>query len=256
MVQLLRLLGPYVIWLYPIGILILIIYLRAWLLASRDLRASLFSLERESAVQRMRRAASGALCTFGVLIGFFFVQFFLMRTVDWEQIIRPTATPGFDIPRVSYAETAGAPTVTPDPRTPSPTPSPSPTRRPTIPWPTPTTMAPPATATPQAPPASCPTAGVEITQPGQGAQVSGRVDIRGTANIANFSFYKVELGLGDHPARWTSISDVHHNVVNDGLLDVLDVSSLPAGTYSLRLVVVDITGNFPPPCEVQIVVTH
>jgi len=254
-VQLLRLLGPYVVWLYPIGIIILAIYVRAWLLASRDLRASLFSLEREVAVRRMRRAASGAFCAFGVLIGFFFVQFFLMRTFDWDKIIRPTPKPGFDIPPVDYAETAAAPTATPDPRTPSPTPSPSPTRRPTIDW-KPTAAAPAVTATPQAPPASCPTAGVQITQPGQGAQVSGRVDIRGTANIGGFDFYKVELGLGENPARWTSISDVHHNPVNDGLLDVLDVSSLPAGTYSIRLVVVDITGNFPPPCEVRLVVTH
>jgi hypothetical protein len=252
-VQLLRLLAPFIVWLYPIGILILLIYLRGWLLASRDLRASLFTLERETAVQRMRRSATGAFCVFGALVGLFVAQFYLGRSLDLNELIRPTPTPGFIIPEVPTV-TPATPSPTVDVRTPSPTARPTATRRPTLEAVIPT-VAPLPTATP-APPANCPTPGVQITQPGSGATVSGRVDIRGTANIPNFSFYKVEIGLGDHPSRWTSISDLHHTPVTDGFLDVLDASSLPAGTYSLRLVVVDITGNFPPPCEIQIVVAH
>lgn len=255
MVQLLRLLAPFIVWLYPVGILVLLIYLRGWLLASRDLRAALFTLERETAIQRMRRSATGAFCVFGALVGLFCAQFFLGRTFDLNELIRPTPTPTFTIPD-GPSPTPGTPgpTVTPDPRTPSPTPSPTPTRRPTLAPATPTVAAPP-TPTP-APPANCPTPGVRITQPGAGQRVSGRIDIRGTANIPNFAFYKVEIGLGESPSRWTSISELHRTPVNDGFLDVLDTSGLPAGTYSLRLVVVDITGNFPPPCEVQIVVAH
>ena len=253
MVQLFRLLAPFIVWLYPIGIVILLIYLRGWLLASRDLRASLFTLERETAMQRMRRSAAGAFCVFGVLVGLFVAQFFLGRTFDLNELIRPTPTPGLIIPGMSTATPATpGPTRVAEMRSPAPMTSPTATRRPTLATPT---AAPSPTATPP-PPANCPTPGVQITQPGNGAHVSGRVDIRGTANIPNFSFYKVEIGLGDHPSRWTSISDLHHTPVTDGFLDVLDASSLPAGTYSLRLVVVDITGNFPPPCEVQIVVTH
>jgi len=254
-VQLLRLLAPFIVWLYPVGILVLLIYLRGWLLASRDLRASLFTLERETATQRMRRAATGAFCVFGALVGLFVAQVFLGRNFDLNELIRPTATPGLVI-RESPSPTVGtpAPTHTPDPRTPSPTPSPTATRRPTLAFATPT-PAPSPTPVP-APPANCSTPGVRITQPGAGQHVSGSVDIRGTASIANFSFYKVEIGLGEHPTRWTSISELHRTPVTDGFLDVLDASTLPAGTYSLRLVVVDVTGNFPPPCEVQIVVAH
>ncbi len=258
MVQLLRLLGPYIVWLYPLGIIVLIVYLRSWLMSSRDLRASLFTLEREAAVRRMRRAATAAFCVFGALVALFCTQFFLARSVDWDTIIRPTPTPEFGA-TAAYVPTPapGTPTTptTPDPRTPSPTPRVTPTRRPTVRWVEPTT-APTPTPMPPALPASCSTPGVQIVQPSQGAFVSGRVDIRGTADIANFSFYKVELGLGEQPGRWTAIGDLHRAPVTDGFLDVLDTSGLPPGTYSIRLVVVDVTGNFPEPCEVQIVVTH
>ncbi len=255
MVQLLQLLGPYVVWLYPIGIVVLVVYLRGWLTASRDLRASLFSLERESAIQRMRRAATGAFCTFGVLAGLFVVQFFVASTVDWSQIIRPTATPGFSISPVARESTPSlSPTPTRDPRTPSATPSPTRTRRPTLPYYTPTPPQAQVTPLPPVAPGSCPTAGVQITQPRQAARVSGRVEIRGTASIDNFDYYKIEFGLGDSPNAWTSISDLHRTPVTDGPLDVLDTTGLPAGTYSIRLVVVDVTGNYPPPCEVRLIV--
>ncbi len=252
-VQLLQLLGPYLVWLYPIGIVVLVIYLRGWLTASRDLRASLFSLERESAIQRMRRAATGAFCTFGVLAAMFFVQFFVASTIDWSAIIRPTATPGFSISPIAHESTPEA-TATPDPRTPSATPSPTRTRRPTLPYYTPTPAEAAVTPLPPVAPGSCPTVGVQITWPRQAARVSGHVEIRGTASIANFDYYKIELGLGDSPNAWTSISEPHRSPVSDGPLDVLDTTGLPAGTYSIRLVVVDVTGNYPPPCEVRIVV--
>jgi hypothetical protein len=256
--RLLRLLGPYVVWLYPIGVLILLVYLRAWLLAGRDLRASLFSLEREVAVARMRRAAGGAFTTFGLLVILFFGQFYLGRSINWADIIRPTPTPDF-LPTSLFVPTPGPGT----PTTPGPevTPSPTSTRRPT---PRPVTLIPSPTAmpmvtetpTPPPPPADCSDPNVQILQPTDGAQIQGRVDIRGTASIPGFQFYKIELGLGEQPTRWSSIADVHRNPVTNGLLEVWDTTDLPAGSYTVRLVVVDATGNFPPPCEVRVFVTH
>ncbi len=257
--QLLRLLGPYVVWLYPIGVLILLMYVRTWLLAGRDLRASLFSLEREVAVARMRRAAAGAFTTFGLLAGLFVLQFYIGRSVDWSDVIRPTATPPF-IPTALAV-------LTPDPGaegTPVPeaTPRPTSTRRPTlrpvtlIPSPTVSLEMPTETPTPPPPPPNCSDPNVQIVQPIDGEQIQGRVDIRGTANIPNFQFYKIELGLGEQPSRWSVISDVRRTPVENGLLEVWDTTDLPAGSYTLRLVVVDVTGNFPPPCEVRVFVTH
>ena len=249
MLPLLRLLAPYVVWLYPIGVAILLFYLRAWLVANRDLRASLFTLERESAVARMRRAATGAFTVFALMAGLFAVQFFVVPSIDWAALIRPTPTPDLPISRVHYAPTPTAGTLAPSELTPAPTN----TRRPT---PRPITLAPSATPTAaiSVPPANCPTQGVQIVQPATGTHVQGRVDVRGTARIANFQFYKIELGVGAQPTSWATISDMQRNPVTNGLLYVWDTTGLPAGTYSLRLVVVDVTGNFPPPCEIRLVV--
>ena len=40
-------------------------------------------------------------------------------------------------------------------------------------------------------------------------------------------------------------SDVHRTAVVNGALDVWDTTGIPDGTYTLRLTVVDIRGNFP-----------
>ncbi|MDI7277255.1 MAG: hypothetical protein QME94_14865 [Anaerolineae bacterium] len=254
MLRLLHLLAPYVVWLYPIGVLILLVYLRSWFTASRDLRASLFTLEREMAAARMRRAATGVFCVFGVLMGLFFAQFHLARAIDLNMWIRPTPTPEL-IGTSLWVPTPGPVTATPTGPTPTPTATATrrPTRQPVTPTPSPTNT---VEATPTPPPAHCPDENARIVQPGQGAQIRGRIDIRGSANIPGFQFYKIELGLGENPNRWTSISDVHRNPVSDGLLEVWDTSELPAGTYTVRLVVVDASGNYPAPCEVLVYVTH
>lgn len=259
MLRLLGLLAPYVVWFYPLGVLVLLVYLRAWLIASRDYRSSLFSLERETAVGRMRRAATGAFGVFGALMGLFVLQFYLGRSFDLNSFIRPTPTSDF-MPVVDYGPTPGPGTPTTLEPGDLTTPSPTATRRPT---PRPITLIPSPTPSPEvtgepttAAPASCSSANVQILEPGQGAVIRGTVDVRGTANIPSFQFYKLELGLGEHPTAWTTISDVHRTQVVNGLLEVWNTSDLPAGSYSLRLVVVDVTGNFPPPCEVQVVVAH
>lgn len=250
MLLLLRLLAPYVVWLYLVGVFVLVIYLRNWLVASRDLRASLFRLEREMAVARMRRAAAGAFAVFGMLIVLFFAQFYLGRNLG--DIIKPTPTPDFGVDS-AYEPTPDS-TLAPG-ETPAATPTHRPTRRPVTLVPSPTvTLEFAPTDTP--PPQACPHPGAVILQPGAGARIKGRIDIRGTADIPNFQFYKIEVGLGENPSYWTSISDVHRSPVNDGLLEVWDTTDLPAGSYTVRLVVVDITGNYVPPCEARVYVAH
>ena len=86
--------------------------------------------------------------------------------------------------------------------------------------------------------------------------IKGAVQIMGTANVPDLQFYKVEYGTGDKPESWSSVSDVRRQRVMDGLLETWDTRSFPNGIYVLRLTVVDATGNFPPPCEVRVVVEN
>ncbi len=90
--------------------------------------------------------------------------------------------------------------------------------------------------------------------PKQGERVFGFVPIIGTATHENFKFYKLEYGAGSHPTTWSWFAGGEMQVWN-GTLGVLNADSLASGTYTVRLTVVDQTSNYPPPCEVTIVVS-
>jgi len=101
-------------------------------------------------------------------------------------------------------------------------------------------------------PPSCPDPNVRITSPGVNQAVSGNVPIRGTATHDKFQYYKIEIGVGNDPQSWSVVGELHYNVVNNGLLETLNGGGYAPGRYTLRLVVVDQTGNYPPPCQVTI----
>ena len=65
------------------------------------------------------------------------------------------------------------------------------------------------------------------------------------------SYYKLEFGAGTNPSVW-SYFDGGENPVQGGRLGSLNAETLPPGTYSIRVVVVDNTGNYPPPCQTTI----
>jgi hypothetical protein len=81
------------------------------------------------------------------------------------------------------------------------------------------------------------------------------VEIRGSANIDNFDYYKFEMKGEITAGEWAFIQR-YETPVTDGLLGVWDTSPLPAGAYTFRLVVVDKTGNYPKPCEVKVTIEH
>jgi hypothetical protein len=87
---------------------------------------------------------------------------------------------------------------------------------------------------------------VVIAAPVDDAQVRGQVAVHGSAAIDGFLYYKIEYQeVGSD--RWQVIGELHYQAVTDGLLGTWDVTGLPPGTYALRLVVVDQTGQFVPP---------
>ncbi len=98
---------------------------------------------------------------------------------------------------------------------------------------------------------TCPTPGVVITSPGIGQVLTGPVQIIGTANIANFQFYKLEWSSPAAPDQWHWFAGAETPVTN-GVLGVFDPATVPPGDYLIRLVVVDNTGNYPPPCQTHV----
>jgi 1A family penicillin-binding protein len=100
------------------------------------------------------------------------------------------------------------------------------------------------------------TISVAITSPPTGLTVKGDVDVLGTAtfSLQNAQFYKVEYGSGANPSRWITIGSGHPESVSGGRLETWRASSLPPGTYALRVVVVKKDGNFvaSPPVTVNL----
>lgn len=246
MADVIQLIVDYAIWLYVLCGLGVLVYLRSILLARRERKSAMFTLEREAASSRAARSLIGVFVFISLAGSIFFVQEMLAprlpETVERDEetaietvfLITPTDVPTATIP----------PTSTPEP-------SPTATRRV---FPTPVSS---PTATP-APVAKCSNV-AQITSPGIGTVLSGQVSIYGTAAAPDFNFYKVEYHREGEPDNaWHSISEVHRNQVVNGLLDVWDVSNFPAGDYRLKLTVVDITGNYPPQnrCEVPVAISH
>ncbi len=82
-------------------------------------------------------------------------------------------------------------------------------------------------------------------------RLSGVFNIIGTAQDANFQFYKVEI-RAEASAVWQNLI-TRSTPIEGGVLAELNTALFPEGVYWLRLTVVDVTGNFPPPCEVRVI---
>jgi LysM repeat protein len=97
---------------------------------------------------------------------------------------------------------------------------------------------------------------VNITEPTVNAVLDGAgiTFIRGTATVDNFWYYKLEFAFGEWPTEWFLIEDLHFEPVIGGYLGDWKTGALPEGVYQLRLVVVDGTGNYPTPCQLQVII--
>jgi|YNPNPStandDraft_1061719.scaffolds.fasta_scaffold27548_2 hypothetical protein len=231
-------------WIYGACALIALWYLRVAILARRERRYAVFALERETALNRTYRAWTAAIAL-GVVMGLVY----LISTVVADavgplaqEIYTPTpivVTPARPTPTLPLPEIV--PTETPTPR-------PRPTLRPQP------TLGPAATPTPAVQSPRCGDPRAVITAPGINAVVSGMVPIFGTAVHERFQYYKLEYGAGANPSVW-SYFDGGDQPVQNGRLGTLNAGALAPGTYAIRIVVVDRTGNFvDPPCQTVIVI--
>ena len=84
-----------------------------------------------------------------------------------------------------------------------------------------------------------------IASPAENGMVRGVVPIVGSALDPQFWKYEVHYAPEPNPReQWTTIGGVHETAVQDGLLETWDTTFLPDGPYTLRLRVVDTTGNY------------
>lgn len=175
-------------------------------------------------------------------------------------VLIPTSTPTLGPPTPTEVI---EPTVTP---TETPVPLPTPTEAlPAAAVEQPQEIAPPAedvaillpTPTPEPVEAAvvapiCPDPRSVITSPGVNQVVAGVIGVTGSAAHETFQYYKLEYAPGADTAGGFVYFDGGNNQVVNGLLGNLDTSILPNGAYTIQLIVVDGSGNFPPPCFVTI----
>jgi hypothetical protein len=84
-----------------------------------------------------------------------------------------------------------------------------------------------------------------ISSPSENGVVRGVVPIVGSALDPQFWKYEVHYATEPNPReQWVAIGGVHQTAVQDGLLETWDTTVIPDGSYSLRLRVVDKTGNY------------
>jgi hypothetical protein len=96
-----------------------------------------------------------------------------------------------------------------------------------------------------------------ITSPQNNAIVRGQVPILGSATHPQFQFYKVEVAH-EPPIdeNFAIIGAIHEEQVVDGQLEVWDTTQVPDGSYTLRLRVVRLDGNYNEYSVVQVVVAN
>lgn len=223
MAEIVLLIEAYQFWIYAGLILAALVYLRSVWKWSLERRKAMFGLERERALTGLRRSIAMLVLVMAAILATFIAATFVVPALPASA--RPTP-----LPTVSLLAT-GNPTADPElaegfaAATPIPVGSPN--------------------------PAGCSNAEATLISPESEETLQGIVEIQGTADIANFAFYRYEYRAAGSQAVWQAISAGTDPVV-EGALGTWDTSLVPAGDYELRLVVTDTSGNAPQPCVVQV----
>ena len=86
--------------------------------------------------------------------------------------------------------------------------------------------------------------------------LAGTATISGVATHEAFQFYKLEYAAGANAADGYTYFGGGQVQISGGVLGNFNTTVLPNGAYTIRLTVVDREGNFPPPCDVSVVVQN
>ena len=194
-----------------------------WLWKSwRELRDSVFGLEREFAMRRLSQSLMISLLILFLFFSELFVASFVVPALPSADML---ATPTVDIFQQTAGEMSGdgEPVSTPV-----------------------TTLSDSTTEQGE----GCVPNELILTSPSPGDEVSGTVTLVGTVNIDNFGFYKYEVSpLGAN--AWATISAGRETVQN-GEVGLWDTTTLTPGDYELSLEVTDNQGQLYKPCIIPV----
>jgi hypothetical protein len=256
--------ATYAPWIYAVcGLVALYQIYKLWAVRA-ERKQAVFSLEREKAIQDTYSTFAVAMILLLAMGLTYFTSTTLAAAV--EPIIQEALAPQPVLPFVP------TPTNTPLPATATPdvTPTPPPAddedgngvNTPPVeavaivreieelPTPTPQPVAPLV----QAP--ACADTRALLLRPGNNEVVQGTINVIGTATHENFQYYKIEYAPGVNASGgFNYLAGGSAPVVNNYLGSV-NTSTLNNGQWTLRLVVVDMSGNFPDPCQVTITVDN
>jgi hypothetical protein len=212
----------YQAWIYLLFALAGLLYIRSGLRSLLDLRRAMFGLEREHAIGRLRRAAAMLGLVLAGALATFIVATFVSPAMPDSGV--PTA-----VPTISLLNTPG-----------------------------PTFAAAGTSAVPATPivagdldSSGCLNPQATLTRPADGETLSGVVEIRGTANIPNFGFYRYEYRGLTAGSAWRAIGAGDETKIDERLGE-WDTTLVLPGDYAFRLVVADTAGNAPLPCVIRV----
>lgn len=225
----LRFLKANEVWIYLLLGLGGILYIRKFLVAWQELRTAIFGLERESAQSKVNQAASVLVLLVIMALAEFALVSFVTPMFPGASTL-PTPTIDLLATATGTLAAEGEPAV-------------AETNGTAVPLPT-----------IQLDESSCIPGEIDIVAPRSDQVVQGEVEIRGTASIAQFGFYKVEVARREEPL-WLTIQAGRNPVINDVLVATWDSSMMPPGDYILQLVIVDSQGSSLEPCRVPIQIT-
>ncbi len=215
-------------WIYLIVVVAGLIYLRSLFRAYRELRGTIFNLERERATSKVVRAGAMLALVVAALIATFLIATFASPALSAS--ILQTAIPTVSLLTTpSVIENASEEDfVAATPLNQLPTDS-----------------------------SGCLNPEATITDPLDGDTVSGVIQILGAANIRYFAFYKIEYRSESPDAVWQAISAGTEPVcetwcTETEILGTWDSSLVTPGLYEFRLVVTDPEGNAPLPCTIKL----
>ena len=213
------------VWIYVFLGLVGLFFIRNFVLAWQELRGASFSLERDHAQSRLNQSAFVLVFLIVIAVTEFILVSFVAPSLPGANLL-PTPT----LSLLVTATSTISPGVTESPVNGIPT-----------------AILENANATQQS---GCTPGQIEIAAPQNGQEVSGVVEVLGSASIPNFGFYKLEMKLPDDPS-WLTLQAGNITIQN-GKLGDWDTRRLSPGEYQLGLVVVDNQARLSLPCVVQV----